>query len=326
MWNKFCSSAVLICGVITGLHAGPAAAAYPDKPIRMIVAFPPGGSADILARLVADQMSKDLGEPIIVENKAGAAGNIGGDFVARAKPDGYTLLLASAGPTVINPSLYSKMPYRPSVDLAPVSLLVRDHNLMVVNASVPAKTLKEFVDYAKKSKPQQLTFGSPGTGTPAHLAGELLNQRAGTNMLHVPYKGTGPAISDLLAGHITMMIDNMAPLMPYVQSGQLRALAVASEKRVESLPKVPTATEAGVDGYVVTAWKGLMVPAGTPEPIVAKLHGAAVKALSLPKIKKRLTELGAEPVGSTPQQFGEQIRTDTEWWAALIKSTGTKLD
>lgn len=325
MWKALLRVFAALCCLVGTLSFAHAEEVYPSKAIRLIVAFSPGGSADILARLLAEKMAKDLGKPVVVENKAGASGNIGGDYVARSAPDGYTLLLASAGPTVVNPSLYSNMPYQPATDLAPVSLLVKDYNLMVVNASIPAKNLSEFIAYAK-ANPGKVTFGSPGTGTPAHLAGELLNQQAGTQMLHVPYKGTGPAITDLLAGHITMMIDNMPPLLPYVQSGKLRALAVAGDARAQAIPDTPTAKEAGLDNYVVTAWKGLMVPAGTPAPIIARLHDAAAKALASPDMKKRLVELGAAPIGSTPAQFADQITKDTQWWAALIKSTGTKLD
>ncbi|EHP38355.1 extra-cytoplasmic solute receptor protein [Cupriavidus basilensis OR16] len=302
-----------------------AEAAYPAKVIRLVVPFPPGGSTDTLARLLAEQLKEELGQTVVVENKAGAGGNIGGDAVAKAVPDGYTLLLAAAGPTVINPSLYARMSYEPLRDLAPVTMLAREHNLMVVNPSVPAHNLKEFIAYAK-ARPEQLSFGSPGNGSPAQLAGELLNKSAGIKLQHVPYKGSGPAVADLIAGHITLMIDNMPALLPYVQSGRLRALAVASDKRASALPDVPTVEEAGLKGYVVTAWKGLMAPAGTPRPIIAKLHDATVRILAKPQIRKRLVDLGAEPVGSTPEQFAAQLRSDTAWWAALVKSTGTTLD
>ncbi|MDR3378859.1 Bug family tripartite tricarboxylate transporter substrate binding protein [Cupriavidus basilensis] len=302
-----------------------AEASYPAKVIRLVVPFPPGGSTDTLARLLAEQLKEELGQTVVVENRAGAGGNIGGDAVAKAAPDGYTLLLAAAGPTVINPSLYARMSYDPLRDLAPVTLLAREHNLMAVNPSVPAHNLKEFIAYAK-SKPGQLSFGSPGNGTTAQLAGELLNQSAGIKLQHVPYKGSGPAVADLIAGHITLMIDNMPALLPFVQSGRLRALAVASDKRASALPDVPTVEEAGLRGYVVTAWKGLMAPAGTPRPIIAKLHDATVKILAKPQIRKRLVDLGAEPVGNTPEQFAALIRSDTAWWAALVKSTGTTLD
>ncbi|MGO4157784.1 Bug family tripartite tricarboxylate transporter substrate binding protein [Cupriavidus sp. YAF13] len=302
-----------------------AEASYPAKVIRLVVPFPPGGSTDTLARLLAEQLKEELGQTVVVENKAGAGGNIGGDAVAKAAPDGYTLLLAAAGPTVINPSLYARMSYEPLRDLVPVTMLAREHNLMAVNPSVPAHNLKEFIAYAK-SKPGQLSFGSPGNGTTAQLAGELLNQSAGIKLQHVPYKGSGPAVADLIAGHITLMIDNMPALLPFVQSGRLRALAVASDKRASALPDVPTVEEAGLRGYVVTAWKGLMAPAGTPRPIIAKLHDATVKILAKPQIRKRLVDLGAEPVGNTPEQFAALIRSDTAWWAALVKSTGTTLD
>ena len=302
-----------------------AEAAYPAKVIRLVVPFPPGGSTDTLARLLAEQLKEELGQSVVVENKAGAGGNIGGDAVAKAAPDGYTLLLAAAGATVINPSLYPRMSYDPVRDLAPVTMLAREHNLMVVNPSIPALNLKEFIAYAK-TRPGTLSFGSPGNGSPAQLAGELLNQSAGIKLQHVPYKGSGPAVADLIAGHITMMIDNMPALLPYVQSGRLRALAVASDKRASALPDVPTMEEAGLKGYVVTAWKGLMAPAGTPRPIIARLHDATAKILARPQMRKRLVDLGAEPVGNTPEQFAAQIRSDTAWWAALVRSTGTTLD
>jgi tripartite-type tricarboxylate transporter receptor subunit TctC len=299
--------------------------AYPSKPIRLVVPFAPGGSTDVVARLLAAELKTELGQPIVVDNRPGAGGNIGGDLVAKSAPDGYTLLIAAAGPTVINPSLYHKMPYDPAKDLAPVTMIVREHNLMAINPSIPAKTVQEFIAYAK-SKPGQLSFGSPGNGSPAQLGGELLNQMAGINLVHVPYKGSGPAVVDLVAGHITMMIDNMPALLPHVQSGKLRALAVASEKRASAAPDVPTLDESGVKGFVVTAWKGLMVPAGTPRDVINKLHRAMTKVMAKPEMRKRMIEMGAEPVGDTPEQFAASIKSETAWWAALVKSTGTKLD
>ncbi len=323
MLKKF--FAIAIATVVCVVAPVGANAAYPEKPIRLIVPFAPGGSTDILARLLAEAMRPTLGQVIVVENKPGAGGNIGGHFVATAKPDGYTLLLAAAGPTVINPSLYKNMNYNPAKDLLPVTALTREHNVMVVNPAIPAKNLKEFIAYAKQH-PGTLSFGSPGTGSPAHLAGEMLNQMAGLKMQHVPYKGTGPAVSDLLANHINVMIDNMPPLLPHVISGKLQALAVPSSKRAEALPSVATFEQQGMKDYVIMAWKGLMVPAGTPAPIVARLHDAAVAALQRPDIRKRLTELGAEPEGNTPTAFAEQIARETAWWADLIKRTKVTLD
>ena len=303
-------------------HAQPA---YPNKPVRLIVPFAPGGSTDVLARLLSEELRAELGQPVIVENKPGAGGNIGGDLVAKAPADGYTVLVAAAGPTVVNPSLYAKMPYSPAKDLRPVTLLINEPNLMAIHPSIPAKSVAEFVAYAK-SKPKDLSFASAGNGTPAHLAGEWFNQLTGTTIAHVPYKGTGPAINDLIAGQVAMMIDNMPALWPHVQSGRLRALAVTTEKRSGAAPDLPTLNESGAKGLVFSAWKGLMVPAATPEAIVKRLHEASVKALAKPELRKKLVDLGADPVGSTPEQFGAQIKDETVTWAKLVKSTNARID
>ena len=316
-----CLAAVTL-GAIVPLHAQET---FPDKPIKIIVGYAPGGSSDITARLISDRLRQELGQPVIVENKPGAGGNIGSLAVARAAPDGYTLLLAAAAQIVINPALYKNMPLDPLKDLAPITQLQTDHNLMVVNPSVPAKNLKEFIAYAK-ANPKAVTFSSPGAGSPAHLAGELMNQMAGLTMLHVPYKGSGAALNDLIAGNVTMAIDNMPALLPQVQAGKLRAIAVASAHRATAAPDVPTMEEAGLKGYVVGAWKGLMAPAGTPAPIIAKLHDAAVKVLADPGIRQRLIALGAEPVGDTPEHFAKTLRKETAQWAALVKSTGTTIE
>ena len=298
---------------------------YPSKPIRLIVPFVPGGSTDVVARLLGAELKNELGQSVIVENKPGAGGNIGGDMVAKAAPDGYTLLLAAAGPTVINPSLYSKMPFDPITQLAPVTMIVREHNLMAINSAIPAKTLQEFIAYAK-SRPNDINFGSPGNGSPAQLAGELLNQRSGLKMAHVAYKGSGAAVVDLMAGHISMMIDNMPALLPHVQSGKIRALAVPSERRAAAMPDVPTFKEAGMSDFAITAWKGVMVPAGTPPDVVATLQASIAKIMNKAEMKKRMIEMGAEPAVNTPEQFGAIIKNETAWWAALVKSTGTKVE
>ena len=322
MRKMFLMAAAGLLALASAVHAEPG---YPTKPIRLIVPFAPGGSTDVLARLLAEALRPELGQPVIVENKAGAGGNIGGDFVAKAPPDGYTLLIAAAGPTVINPSLYAMMPYDPAKDLRPVTLLIQEPNLMAINPKIPAKTVPEFIAYAK-SRPTEVSFGSPGNGSPAHLAGEWFNQLTGTTMVHVPYKGTGPALNDLIAGQIAMMIDNMPALWPHVQSGKLRALAVSTDKRATAAPDLPTVAESGVKGFAFGAWKGLMAPAATPPEIVERLHAAATKALAKPDFRKRLIDLGAEPVGNTPAQFAAVIKSETASWAALVKSTGTKLD
>ncbi|MCW5221879.1 tripartite tricarboxylate transporter substrate binding protein [Verminephrobacter aporrectodeae subsp. tuberculatae] len=321
MRKVFLFAAACLFATAPTVHAEPA---YPTKPIRLIVPFAPGGSTDVLARLLAAALSPELGQPVIVENKAGAGGNIGGNYVAKSAPDGYTLLIAAAGPTVINPSLYARMPYDPAKDLRAVSLLIQEPNLMAVNPKIPAKTVPEFIAYAK-SRPNEVSFGSPGNGSPAHLAGEWFKQLTGTTMAHIPYKGTGPALNDLLAGQIAMMIDNMPALWPHVQSGKLRALAVSTDKRTTTAPDVPTIAES-VKGFSFGAWKGLMAPAATPPAIVERLHAATTKALETPELRKRLIALGAEPVGNTPAQFAAVIEAETASWAALVKLTGAKLD
>jgi tripartite-type tricarboxylate transporter receptor subunit TctC len=245
--------------------------------------------------------------------------------VVRAAPDGYTLLLAAAAQIVVNPSLYKNMPFDPLKDLAPITQLQTDHNLMVVGMQVPATNLKEFIAYAK-ANPKGVTFASPGGGTPAHLAGELMNQMAGLSMQHVPYKGSGPALNDLLAGHVTMAIDNMPALLPQVKSGKLRAIAVASPKRATAAPDIPTMEEAGLKGYTVSAWKGLMAPAATPPAIIARLNAAAVKVLADPEVRSRMIAMGAEPVGDTPDHFAKTLRDESASWAKLVKSTGASLE
>jgi len=321
--RTFIAAAGAACAAASGLAF--AQDAYPSRPIRLIVGYAPGGSADMAARLLAERLGAELKQPVIVENRAGAGGNIGGEAVARAAADGYTLLMAAAAQIVVNPSLYPKMSFSPVKDLAPISLVQNEHNLMVVHPSVPAKNLKEFIAYAK-ANPDKVSFASPGNGTPAHLAGELMNQMAGLKMLHVPYKGTGPAMADLLAGNVTLAIDNMPPYLPQVKAGKLRALAVASLERAKAAPDIPTIAESGLPGYSVSAWKGLMAPAGTPRPVIARLHEAVVKALASPELQKRMIETGAEPVGNTPEQFGAFIQEESRKWSALVKSTGTVLE
>jgi len=323
MFKKIMIAAV--AALVGSLHPAAVWAQYPEKPIRLIVPFAPGGAADILGRLMANAMQPILGQNIIVENKAGAGGMIGSRFVANAPPDGYTLLLAAAGPTVVRPNLYKDPSFNPVTDLEPITAITQDHNLMAVNPAIAARTVPEFIAYAKKAQ-KPLSFGSPGVGTPAHLAGELLNKLAGLQMQHVAYKGTGPAVTDLITGHIDVMIDNMPPLLPHAQSGRLRAIAVPSAARARATPDLPTVEEQGLQGYVVMAWKGLMAPKGTPKPILETLHAAVVQALKDPDIERRLTELGADPKGNRPEEFARQIAAETQWWANLIQETNTTLE
>jgi len=311
--------------LLGGLHPAATWAQYPEKPIRLIIPFAPGGSTDILGRLMANAMQAILGQTIIVENKVGAGGMLGSQFVAKAPPDGYTLLLAAAGPTVVRPNLYKDPSFNPVTDLAPITAITEEHNLMAIHPDIGAQTLPEFIAYAKTSR-KPVSFGSPGVGTPAHLAGELLNKLAGLNMQHVAYKGTGPAVTDLIAGHIDVMIDNMPPLLPHAQSGRLRAIAVPSATRARATPDLPTVEEQGLQGYVVMAWKGLMAPKGTPPAILETLHAAVVEVLKDPDIQRRLSELGAEPKGNRPEEFARQIAAETQWWAKLIQDTNTTLE
>ncbi len=319
--------AVALTGVGLLPVATPAAAqtSYPDRAIRLVVPFPPGGSTDVLARVMAEALRAEFNQPVIVENKPGAAGNIGGDFVARAPADGYTLLAAAAGPTVINPHLYSKMSFDPAKDLVPVTQLVIDHNVMAIHPSIPATNVQEFVTWAK-ANPAKAICASPGSGTPAHLACELFNQRTGTAMTHVPYKGSGPAVADLIAGHAAVMIDNMPALLPHARNGRLRALAVSGEQRATGAPELPTVIESGIPGFNIVAWKALMAPAGTPRPIIDRLQQTAAKIIARPDIKARLIEAGSEPVASTPEAFAELIVRETASWGALVKSTGARND
>jgi tripartite-type tricarboxylate transporter receptor subunit TctC len=316
---------VLACVFTLAAGAVQAQAQFPSKPIRLIVPFAPGGSTDVMARLVAEEMRADLGQPVIVENRPGAAGNVGGDYVAKSPADGYTVLVAAAGPIGINPSLYPAMPFSPTKDLRPVTMLANEANILAVHPNVPARTVQEFVAWAK-ANPGKASFGSAGGGTPGHLGGEWFNQLTGTKMIHVPYKGTGPAVNDLLGGQIVAMIDNMLPLWPHVQAGRLRALAVSTAKRWPSAPELPTMTESGVKGFEINVWKGLMVPAATPAPVVSRLHEAAVRALANSALRKRLRELGAEPVGNKPEEFAQVIQKDIGTWATLVKSTGATVD
>ncbi len=298
--------------------------AYPNKPIRIIVAYTPAGATDILARTVGQKMSEAWGQPVIVENRPGANGNIGTEVAARANPDGYTLLMVTAGTHGVNPGLYRKLPWDAVKDFAPVSLVAIVPNIMVVNNSVPVKNAKELIAYLKAS-PGKYSYGSPGLGSTAHMSMELFKSMTGTDIVHIPYKGSAGVLQDLIAGQVIVTIDNMPPYLPQVKAGKIRALAVSPAKRSPAVPDVPTLAEAGVTGYDAAAWFGLVAPAGTPKPIVDKLAAETQKILRMPDVAERLSGLGAEPVGNTPAEFAAFIKVEIAKWAQVIKDAKVEL-
>jgi tripartite-type tricarboxylate transporter receptor subunit TctC len=311
--------------LVAGAAATVQAQTYPSKPIRMIVPFPPGGTTDILARAIGAELTKAWGQPVVIENRPGAGGNIGSEAVARSPGDGYTLLMGTVGTHGINPSLYKKMPYDAVKDFAPVTLVALVPNILVVHPSVPAKSVAELIALAKK-QPGKLTYASSGNGTSIHLSGALFESLAGVQMVHVPYKGSAPAVTDLLGGQVNMMFDNMPSALPHVKAGKLRALGVTSAKRSPAVPDVPTIAEAGVKGYEASSWFGVLAPATTPKDIVAKLNAEIAKSLGTPEMKEKLSSQGAEPVGNTPEQFGAFIRAEIDKWAKVVKASGATVD
>jgi tripartite-type tricarboxylate transporter receptor subunit TctC len=318
--------AVLAAGAVALLPFGARAETpFPSKALTIVVPFSPGGTTDILARVVGQFMSKDLGQPVIVDNRAGAAGNIGAQMVAHAAPDGYTLLMGTVGTHAINQSLYKKLGFDPIKDFAPISRVALVPNLLVANPSQPFKTVKEMIAYAK-ANPGKLTFASSGAGTSIHLSGEMFQQMAGVEMQHIPYKGSAPALTDLLGGQTAIMFDNMPSVISHVRAGKLRPIAVTTPTRSPALPDVPTIAESGVPGYSATSWFGLLAPAATPAPVIARLNASILKALADPEVKKKLAEQGAEPHGEKPEQFAEFIRSETAKWGKTVKVSGATAD
>ena len=295
---------------------------YPSKSIRFILPFPPGGPTDLLGRIIAQRLAEQLGHPVVADNRGGAGGNLGVGLAAKSPPDGYTVVLSS--PLIaLGPSLYTKLDYDPIKDLAPISLVAVIQNIMLVHPSVPAKTLKEFIQLAR-ARPGKLNFGSGGSGTTTHLASELLKGLAGIDMVHVPYKGTGVALISLISGQIDMLVMAVPAAAAQVQAGKVRALAVLSAQRERALPNVPTAKEAGVDNFEVPIWYGILAPAGTPRDIINRLNLELTKAVTAPDVRERLTTAGVEPMTNTPEQFANFIKSETVRYAKVIKDAGIK--
>jgi tripartite-type tricarboxylate transporter receptor subunit TctC len=297
---------------------------YPSRPVTLVVPFPAGGSTDLVARLIASGMTKHLGQQLVIENRGGAGGNIGSAAVARAEPDGYTILMATVATHALNPALYKKMPFDPVKDFAPVSLLALIPNVLVVNNDFPAKSVQELIDLLK-ADPGKYSYASSGNGTPLHLSGELFKSMAGVDMIHVPYAGAGPALVDVLAGRVPIMFDNLPPALEHIRAGTLHGLAVTTKERASAIMEVPTIAET-LPGYETYSWNAFFAPADTPGPIIQQLHDAALSALKKPDITTKLRKLSATPVGSTPQELAAHIEAEIAKWAPIVKASGARLD
>jgi tripartite-type tricarboxylate transporter receptor subunit TctC len=319
-------AAVAALATLTGIASAVAQApTYPAKPIRLVVPFPAGGSLDVVARAIGQKLTESWGQPVVIDNRPGAGGNIGADLVAKSAPDGYTILEGALSTHAVNVSLYSKMPYDPVHDFAPITLVAVTPNVLVLNPSVPANSVKELIAYAK-ANPGKLSFGSGSNGSAGHLAGELFKTEAGIDMVHVPYKGAAPAMQDLLGGRIQLMFDNLANSMQQVRAGKLKALAVTTEHRSALVPELPTLSEAGLPGFDISTWWGFMAPAGTPKEIVAKWNAEVTKILNTPEMKAFFAQQGAEPAPTTPEAFAAMIQREIPKYAKIVKASGAKVD
>jgi tripartite-type tricarboxylate transporter receptor subunit TctC len=299
--------------------------AFPTKPVRIIVAFPPGGGTDIVARLIAPRLTDAWGQAVVVENRAGASGTIGTELAARADADGHTLFMATMGNMTANQHLYPKMAVEPLQAFAPITKVVDVHFVFIANPALPADSVKELVAMAKK-RPGELHYSSSGPGGAPHLAVELFKRQAGINLTHVPYKGSGPGMNDLLGGRVAMTMDSLLQSLPHIKSGRLKALAVLGPKRSSLLPEVPTMAEAGVTGYALTNWFGLLAPAATPKDVVSKIHADVTRILRDPEIQRKIAEMGADVVGNSPEEFGAAMRAESAQWAEVIRSANIKAE
>jgi tripartite-type tricarboxylate transporter receptor subunit TctC len=314
------ASAALVCA-----PALARATDYPSKPITLMIGFAPGGPSDVMARILTKKMEEILKQPMVIENRAGAGGSIAGAAVARAAPDGYTVLLATGSLLAINVSLYKNVGYDPEKDFEPIGLIGTQTNVLYLNPSVPATSLAELIAYAK-ANPGKLSFGSGGNGTPAHLAGELLKLEAKIDITHVPFRGTGPALQAVIGGHVPMAFNPPSPLLPHIQSGTIRPLAVTTLKRTQVLPEIPTIAESGFPGFEATTWHALVAPAGTPKDVIAALHRAAAATVNDPPVRKALTDLGVDVVGGTPEELRAYVKSEIPKWAEVVRASGAKVD
>jgi len=321
----FCRRSILVACAAVSFGGSAVAQPYPANPVRIVVPFPAGGSNDIIARIVAQKLADRTGQPFLVENRGGAGGNIGADAVASSDPDGYTLLLTAPPPLTTSIALYKNLKYDPAKAFAPVSLIASVPIVLAVHPSVAARNVRELVALAK-AKPGTLSFGSSGNGSTNHLAGEMLKSMAGIDIGHIPYRGAAPAMNDLIAGHIPIMFDNMPAVLPQVQGKFITAIAVAGRSRASALPDVPTVAESGLPGFEASAWFGLVAPANTPAPILAKLQDEVDAILKLPDVQKRFTELGAEPGTIKGEAFGQFLAEETTKWTRIIRESGAKID
>lgn len=317
----FLAAAALLIAAVPAAHA----VEYPAKPVRIVIGFPPGGASDILIRFLGAKLGEGLGQPMVYDNRPGAGGNIAGEIVAKSPPDGYTLLMGNNAILATNVSLYRKIGFDPLRDFAPVALLATQPNILVVHPSLPVKSVKELIAFAR-ARPGQLNYASSGSGLAAHLAGELFKTMTKTDLVHVPYKGAGPALLDTLTGQCQVMFATAVSVQPHLKTGRLRALAVTTAARSKNFPELPTVAEAGVPGFEASTWHGIVAPAGTPLPIVARLNSEINKVLQQPETRERLAAQGADAAGGTAQQFGDFIRAEIPKWAKVIEASGARVD
>ncbi|RJG08091.1 tripartite tricarboxylate transporter substrate binding protein BugE [Noviherbaspirillum cavernae] len=317
----------LVLALMAGLAVAASASAqtYPNKAIKLIVPFAPGGTTDIVARIVGDKLAKELGQPVVIENRGGGGGSIGAQAIAKAEPDGYTIGVSTVSTHAVNAACNPKLGYDPITDFAPITNMARTPNVLTVNPKFPAQNFQQFLDYVKKN-PGKLNYATSGTCSIQHMVGEQFKASTGTFILHIPYRGAGPALNDLLGGQVDMMFDNLPSSMSHIQAGKLRPLAIAWNKRLDALPNVPTFTELGLKQVNDPAWYGLVAPAKTPDDVIKKINAAAVKVLNMPEVRERMKASGAEPVGNTPAEHAAEIKSELEKMQNLVKKQGIKLD